>query len=94
MKIALDNKHFLNSDAYCYWITCLVTRTDKDGNQKTSERRVSGYMDTFNGAVNSYIERKIRSSEAAEIEQLNNEVEELKQEVRGWEMTLEGSNNG
>ena len=24
MKIKLDDKHFLNSDPYCYWITVLV----------------------------------------------------------------------
>lgn len=41
MKIALDEKHFLNSDQYCYWISCLVTSTNKrTGEEKTVERRV------------------------------------------------------
>lgn len=55
MKIALDEKHFLNSDQYCYWISCLVTSTNKQtGEEKTVERRVSGYARTFSDAVTSF----------------------------------------
>lgn len=90
MKIALDSKHFLNSDAYSYWITCSVAYKGKDGKEKTSERRVSGYMSTFADAVNSFIEKKLKSSEAAELEQLKKEIQKLKREVREWKIDLEG----
>ena len=46
---------------------------------------MSGYYPTFTGAVESYIERRIKTSEATEISKLKNEIEALKAEVRGWE---------
>ena len=80
MKIKLDNKHTLNSDGLCYWITADIA--SKNG--KHYERRISGYAATFYQCVESYIEKKIGSSEATDIVQLKNELEELKEEVRGW----------
>lgn len=84
MKIALDDKHYLNSDQYCYWITCDVTYEGKDGNKKTVERRVSGYARNFSDAAESFIENRIRSSEAVKISQLKDEVKNLKKTVSGW----------
>ncbi len=87
MKIALDEKHFLNSDQYCYWISCLVTSTNKQtGEEKTVERRVSGYARTFSDAVTSCVENRIRTSESAEICDLKREVEQLRKTVQGWEV--------
>lgn len=89
MKIKLDEKHTLNSDAYCYWITTLVEPEEKDGKKaKPYEKRVSGYTRTFGEAVISYIESKIRQSEATEISELAYEVERLKEQVSKWEMTI------
>ena len=51
---------------------------------KPYERRVSGYMPTFKGCVESCIEKKIKSSEAAEIVRLKNEIEDLKSQVSAW----------
>ena len=79
MKIALDEKHFLNSDQYCYWISCLVTSTNKQtGEEKTVERRVSGYARTFSDAVTSFIENRIC--------EFKREVEQLRKTVQGWEV--------
>lgn len=80
MKIKLDDKHTLNSDGLCCWITADVIAK----NGKHYERRISGYMPTFSQCVESYIERKFRSSEATDIVRLKNELEELKEEVRRW----------
>lgn len=85
MKIRLDDKHTLNSDAYCYWITALVQPVGKDGQPlKPYEKRVSGYTATFEDAVTDYIDSKIRLSEATEISELARDVEKLKSEVKGW----------
>lgn len=46
-------------------------------------------MPTFGKCVESYIENKIKSSEAVKITQLKKEIEALKKEVRGWKITLE-----
>lgn len=84
MKIKLDGKHFLNSDPYCYWITCLVEPTEKSRKKKPYEVRVSGYMPTFEQAVESYIDTKINTSTAESITKLKEDIRKLKKEVRGW----------
>lgn len=81
MRIQLDDHHFLNTDNFCCWIT--REKPNKDG--KVNPRNMSGYYPTFTGAVESYIERRIKTSEATEIAELKNEIEALKAEVRGWE---------
>lgn len=81
MRIQLDEHHFLNTDNFCCWIT--REKPNKDG--KVNPRNMSGYYPTFTGAVESYIERRIKTSEATEIAELKNEIEALKTEVRGWE---------
>ena len=81
MRIQLDDHHFLNTDNFCCWIT--REKPNKDG--KVNPRNMSGYYPTFTGAVESYIERRIKTSEATEIAKLKNEIEALKAEVRGWE---------
>ena len=85
MKIKIDETTYLNSDSCCYWLTQMVYPSDK----KPYERRVSGYMPTFKGCVESYIENKIKSSEANKITQLKKEVTALKEEVRDWKFSLE-----
>ena len=80
MKISLDDKHILVSEETCCWVVRVVTT--KEG--KRYEKRVSGYYATLQGAVESYIDKKINSSEADEIRKLAVAVEELKAEVRAW----------
>ena len=81
MKIPLDDKHILCSEENCCWI--MQTVTPEKG--KPYERRVSGYVPTFEMAVVSYINKKVNSSEASSISQLAEEIFDLKQEVRGWQ---------
>ena len=85
MKIQLDDKHYLNSDQYCYWITC----TQESKNGKPYERRVSGYTDTFSSAVDSYIEKSIIGSESSEIKELCEKIEDLKREIREWKVNID-----
>lgn len=80
MKIQLDDQHFLNSDSCCYWITSEY----KNKKGTVVERRVSGYHATFEQVVESYIDKKIRSSEAEKISDLKKEIQKLKKTVKGW----------
>lgn len=80
MRIKLDRKHTLCSNEWCCWITRTVTPKGK----KPYERRVSGYVPTFQMAVETYINKGINSSGAEEISQLSEEVSALVQEVRAW----------
>lgn len=80
MKIKLDEKHYLNSDKYCCYITCLC----KTESGKTAERRVSGYYTTFEQCVESYINQKVLGSTAGSMTALKADIVKLKKEVRGW----------
>lgn len=87
MRIKLDEKHYLNSDPHCYWITVMV---DRDGEgKKPYEKRVSGYSGTFEQAIDSYIDKKIKSLEIEEFRALAKEIKELKEEIRGWQPVVE-----
>lgn len=88
MKIKLDKSHTLISDQYCYWITeTVITKKGKNAG-KASERRASGYTATLEQCFDSYIDKKIKSSEASEIGVLVKEVKALKEQVRDWSAKL------
>jgi hypothetical protein len=86
MKIKLDDKHYLNSDGLCYWISIEV-RSNTD---KLSYRRVSGYQPTYQRAVESYIDRYVTGSEAQSLKALAEDIDKLKQTVEDWEIQLKG----
>ena len=88
MRIKLDEKHYLNSDPYCYWISCEVK--SENAKKKVYDKRVSGYCTTLESAVHSYIDRQIMSSEAETLKELAEDIRKLKKTVKGWKVTLEG----
>lgn len=81
MRIKLDEKYYLNSDPFCYWISCEV-KSEKTN--KAYDKRVSGYCQTFEQAVESFINKAIRSSEADTLQHLFEEIAEIKKTVRKW----------
>ena len=80
MRVKLDDEHTLVSDSNCCWIVKKYV-TDKG---RESERRVSGYYTTMADCINSYIDRKILSSEAETIKQLQRDINKLKKQVKNW----------
>lgn len=88
MKIKLDDKHFLNSDQYCYWITCEYEIEKGKGAGSIAERRVSGYRQTFAQAVDSFIEKKIGGAEINDYKMLVEIIGKLKKEVEGWKVAV------
>lgn len=89
MKIKIGERHWLNSDAFCYWITCEYEIREGGNAGKTAERRVSGYVPTFERAVNSFIERHIKSAKIGDFTELVKTVNEIKAEVMSWKVSLE-----
>lgn len=89
MKIKIGKKHWLNSDAYCYWITEEYETKDGKNPGSIAERRCSGYTATFAQAVDSFIERKIRVAEIGSFTELVKVVDDLKAEVRSWKADVE-----
>jgi len=89
MRIKLDDKHWLNSDPQCYWITKKVKVKKGKTAGTIAEKNVSGYTATFAQAVDSFIEKRIRAAEIASFTELVEEVNNLKKEVRDWKCAVE-----
>lgn len=89
MRIKLDDTHWLNSDPQCYWITKVVTIKKGNNAGKTYERRCSGYTATFAGAVDTFIECKIRESKIESFTELKKAISDIKREVRNWKCAVE-----
>ena len=89
VRLKLDDTHTLVSDPECYWIETLVIPENK----KPYTRRSSGYRRTFSEAVDSYIDKRIRTSEADKITKLSKELKALKKEVRAWHETYNKQSN-
>lgn len=85
MRIKIDENHYLNSDPYCYWISCEVESETK----KKYDKRVSGYCNTIEQAVHSYIDRQVLSSEAETLRTLAKDVAKLKKTVETWKVAIE-----
>lgn len=90
MKIKLDDKHFLNSDSFCYWITCEYEIQEGKRAGTIAEKRVSGYVATFEQVVDSFIDRYIKGLEIDDFTALKQEVENLKETVLNWKVNLDG----
>ncbi len=88
MRIKLDDKHWLNSDSQCYWISMDVEIKEGKNAGKVVDRRVSGYSRTFNDAVKSFTEAHVRTAEIDDFAGLVETIEELKKTVEGWEVNL------
>ena len=56
---------------------------------KTYERRCSGYTATFAGAVDTFIECKIRESKIESFTELKKTISNIKKEVRNWKCAVE-----
>lgn len=91
MKIKLDDKHWLNSDRFSFWITGLVEPSEEENKnkkrkaQKPYERRVSGYQPTYGQAVASFIDYAVKESQAKTLTALKRDIDKLKKTVLGWE---------
>ena len=83
MRIKLDDKHYLNGDQYCCWISCEVVN---EKTKKAYDKRVSGYYATFGETIASYIDKYIGGSDAETIEDLEQEIKQLKETVMGWKI--------
>lgn len=88
MKIKIGKKHYLNSDAFSYWISCEYEIQDGKNAGTVVERRVSGYRATFEEAVDSFADRYINLAEIGDFSELVKTINDLKEEVRSWEVDL------
>jgi hypothetical protein len=90
MKIKLDERYILNSDPECFWLTEIIVSEKR----KPYERRVSGYHRTFEMAVDSFIDKKIRELDVTKLSKVSTEIRQLKEVIRKWIADSNYSPNG
>lgn len=76
MKIEIG-KYTLISDSQCYWIT----RKYKTKKNTEGKLRVSGYARTFEELIHSFMECRLRDSDAENLKDLMHDVENIKQDA-------------
>lgn len=89
MKIQLDEKHFLNTDAYCCYISCLVIPKDKS--KKPYEIRVGGFHRRLEDAISSFVDSRIRmaGSDVNTLKKLSTEILKIKSDIKKWKINLD-----
>lgn len=71
VKIKLDDKHYLCSDKYNYWMT--TECTSKEG--KVFERTTQCYCKSIEDLLEATLRRKIGESEAQTLKELSGDIE-------------------
>lgn len=75
--------YIIKSDPQCMWIEEEFTGKTKAGAEKVSTRMATGYVRTFEQLLESFMERKIRSSEAQSVTDLLKDFAKCEGELRG-----------
>ena len=81
MRIEVGN-YIICSDPQCMWLEEKYTGKTKAGEGKEYIRRTSGYVRTFDELLESFVERKIRSSEATDIKKLLREFSDIERDIK------------
>lgn len=80
MKLVLDNRYQITSDAYNYILQERKTTKIDDGETKEYEVNI-GYYSTITNALKGYKELQIRTSNVATVNELINLINELDKKI-------------
>lgn len=76
-------KYIIKSDAYCMWMEEEYAGKTKGGAEKVATRQVAGYVKTFEQLLENFMEKRIRNSDAIEVEEVLKEFAKCEGELRG-----------
>lgn len=80
MNIEVEN-YILKSDGLSMWIEQKYMGKSKDGKDKEYVKRVTGYLPTFQMLFRSFVQRKIRGSEASNMQEILKDLAEVEKEL-------------
>lgn len=69
MNIEVGN-YILKSDGLSMWIEQKCTGKSKDGKERETVKRVTGYLPTFQMLLQNFVQHKVRGSEAANMKEI------------------------
>lgn len=79
MRIKLDDKHYLNSDKFCCWIT-LKVKSDKNA-KGFYERVIGGYHANIRDCLYDYLKTGTNSSQAVTLSGVLEDITEIGQRI-------------
>lgn len=80
MNIEVEN-YILKSDGLSMWIEQKYIGKSKDGKDKEYVKRVTGYLPTFQMLFQSFVQRKVKGSEAADMQEILKDLAEVEKEL-------------
>lgn len=84
-RIIVLSEHFrLVQDSYCCWIEKLKAGKTKDGKEKESWVRYTGYHTNYEDVTNSFFDRHCRDIEAASVKEALKEMVKIRNEVKAF----------
>ena len=72
--------YVLKSDGLSMWIEKKYIGKSKDGKEKESVKRVTGYLPTFQMLLQNFV-HKVRDSEAANVQEILNDLAAIEKEL-------------
>ena len=76
-------KFIIRSDAYCMWIDEEYTGKTRGGEEKLYTRQVAGYVRNFEQLLENFLEKRMRGSDARDVEAVLKEFAKCEGELRG-----------
>lgn len=70
------------SDKYCMWITKTYKPKGKGAKKEFVEERISGYHDNIESLMESFIDRRLRSSDAASLKEHLKEIDRATRDAK------------
>lgn len=84
-RIHLTGNKYIIGDSMCFWIVSETHRKGEDGEQKTVQKRLSGYHTEFVPLIESYFRETIKNAEIdGELSDLMHLVVKTRAEIRRW----------
>ena len=94
MRIHLSNNDYLLSDEFQFWIVKETQYTDKHGEKRTRQTRLTGYHSDLEHLLIDYFDRTVRRSPIeGEISELAKVIKKTRNEIRKWQKELRGMDN-
>lgn len=73
--------YVLKSDGLSMWIEKKYIGKSKDGKEKESVKRVTGYLPTFQMLLQNFVQHKVRDSEAVNVQEILNDLAAIENEL-------------
>lgn len=70
-----EGRYTLHGDSQCFWITERTKTKSKTAKAEFNEKKIAGYSYTFEQLMDSFMDAKLRNSDAKDMEKALKQIE-------------------